>query len=63
MAASTLRDWVKPKLFEARPREIKHLMVKSPGKEDLDIALSADGSEHLLQEHPRGHEDQVRQRD
>ncbi len=49
-----LRDWVKPKLFEVRPSEVKHLMVKSPGKEDLDIALSADGSEHLLKDIPEG---------
>ncbi len=49
-----LRDWVKPKLFEVRPSEVKNLMVKSPGKEDLDIALSADGSEHQLKDIPEG---------
>ncbi len=49
-----MRDWVKPRLFEARPREVKHLRVKSPGKEDLDIVLSVDGSEHRLKNIPDG---------
>ncbi len=50
----TLRDWVKPNLFKARPRDVKSITVKSPGKDDLNIALSADGSDHVLKDIPAG---------
>jgi len=49
-----LRDWVKPRLFETHRRDIKHLVVKSPGEADLDIKLAANGSEHQLQDIPEG---------
>lgn len=54
IAGTTLRDWVKPRLFEARRKDIKQLTVAMPDKQNLDIALSEDGSEHLLQNIPDG---------
>jgi hypothetical protein len=50
----TLRDWVKQRLFEARPRDVKSITVRNPGKEDLKIALAADGNGHELQDIPAG---------
>jgi len=51
---TSLRDWIEPRLFEARRHDIKRLAVKSPGQEDLDIELAPDGSEHLLMNIPEG---------
>ncbi len=53
-AGVTLRDWVKPRLFGARPRDVKSITVKSPGKDDVNIGLSADGSDHVLKDIPDG---------
>ena len=53
-AGASLRDWIEPRLFEARPRDVKRLAIKSPGQEDIDIELSPDGSEHRLMNIPDG---------
>lgn len=53
-AGTTLRDWIKPRLFDARPTDIKGLSIRMPGKEGVDIALSDDGNEHVLQNIPEG---------
>ena len=49
-----LSDWVKPRLFEARSGDIKHVTVHMPGKDDVNIELAANGVEHLLQNIPDG---------
>lgn len=53
-AGTSLRDWVKPRLFETRRRDIKRLSVVMPDKEDLSIVLAADGREHVLEDIPEG---------
>jgi len=53
-AGVQLRDWVKLRLFETPRRDIKHMTVRMPGKEEVNIELSADGSEHQLQNIPEG---------
>jgi hypothetical protein len=53
-AGTSLRDWVRPQVFEARRKDIERLTVEMPDKENLDIALSEDGNEHLLQDIPEG---------
>jgi Domain of unknown function (DUF4340) len=53
-AGVQLRDWVKLRLFETPSRDIKHMAVRMPGKEEVNIELSADGSEHQLQNIPEG---------
>ncbi len=49
-----LRDWVKPRLFKARPRDVKSITVKSPGEGDVNIVLTADGNDHKLKDIPEG---------
>jgi hypothetical protein len=53
-AGVTLGDWIKPRLFEARPFDIEHLKIKMPGKDDVDIALADNKTEHVLQNIPEG---------
>jgi hypothetical protein len=53
-AGAALSTWVDSKLFNARPRDVKSVTVKSPGKDNVDIVLSVDGSEHELKDIPEG---------
>jgi hypothetical protein len=49
-----LHDWVKPRLFEAKPSDVKHLTVRLPGKDEVNIELSQDGKAHVLKDIPEG---------
>ncbi len=49
-----LKNWVDPRLFEARRKDIKRLSIRVPGEEEMVIELASDGSEHLLKDIPDG---------
>jgi hypothetical protein len=53
-AGPGLTDWVNPQLFEARKEDVKHLTVRVPGEEPLEIERAKDKSGHTLADIPDG---------
>ena len=53
-AGVDLKSWVDPTLFEARLDEVKHVSVKLPSEDALEIDETADGTKPVLANMPDG---------
>ncbi len=49
-----LKNWVESRLFDVRLEDVRHLTVKLPNEDALNIDQTADGSRHVLSNIPDG---------